>query len=410
MIRTASGSVPWWSGRRSRPESRPRSDRRARRPTGVPRPARRRRRGRAAGRPRPGLARARGRPAHRQGRHRAGVAAPHRPVPDLHRHRRPAVAEPRRLPVEGRRPRRPAVHADLRRARRDATDQARRATSSASPGGGCPRSSGRACASPTSSTAPACRREATALRFHSFDGAYTESLTLAQARRNDVIVAYQLEGSPLSDEHGGPVRLYVAPMYGYKSCKWLDHIELTKHVEEGYWEERGYDVDGWVGRSNGRDDVPPERRMTIAEERAARSAARRDRPKPEPPLLRFDRVERTLHWVNATLFGMLMLTGAALYAGPISALVGNREMVRTIHVYSGIAAPGPVAARGPRAPRHAPAHRPRAPQPLVPRRRPVVPQAPTRAAWCSASSTRARSSTPRSSPAPPSSCSAPDRS
>ena len=95
---------------------------------------------------------------------------------------------------------------------------------------------------------------ATALRFHSFDGAYTESLTLAQARRDDVIIAYELEGSPLSDEHGGPARLYVAPMYGYKSCKWLDRIELTKAVEEGYWEVRGYDVDGWVGRSNGRDD------------------------------------------------------------------------------------------------------------------------------------------------------------
>jgi DMSO/TMAO reductase YedYZ molybdopterin-dependent catalytic subunit len=95
---------------------------------------------------------------------------------------------------------------------------------------------------------------ATALKFRSFDGAYTESLTLAQARRDDVIIAYELEGSPLSDEHGGPARLYVAPMYGYKSCKWLDRIELTKEVEEGYWEVRGYDVDGWVGRSNGRDD------------------------------------------------------------------------------------------------------------------------------------------------------------
>ena len=93
-----------------------------------------------------------------------------------------------------------------------------------------------------------------ALRFHSFDGEYTESLTLAQARRADVIVAYSLEGSPLSDEHGGPVRLYVAPMYGYKSCKWLDRVEVTKQVEPGYWEDRGYDVDAWVGRSNGRDD------------------------------------------------------------------------------------------------------------------------------------------------------------
>jgi DMSO/TMAO reductase YedYZ molybdopterin-dependent catalytic subunit len=95
---------------------------------------------------------------------------------------------------------------------------------------------------------------ARALRFHSFDGTYTESLTLDQARRPDVIAAYRFEGDPLSDEHGGPVRLYVAPMYGYKSLKWLDRIEVTKGVEEGYWEVRGYDVDGWVGRSNGRDD------------------------------------------------------------------------------------------------------------------------------------------------------------
>src|SRR5439155_14244699 len=62
----------------------------------------------------------------------------------------------------------------------------------------------------------------------------------------------------------------------------------------------------------------------------------------DAPLLRFDRVERTLHWVNATLFGVLMLTGAALYAGPISALVGNREIVRTLHVYSGLALPIPL--------------------------------------------------------------------
>ena len=88
--------------------------------------------------------------------------------------------------------------------------------------------------------------------------------------------------------------------------------------------------------------MPPDRRMTIAEERAARSEARRNRPKAEPPLLRFDRVERTLHWVNATLFGILMLTGAALYAGPVSTLVGNRELVRTLHVYSGLALPIPL--------------------------------------------------------------------
>jgi DMSO/TMAO reductase YedYZ molybdopterin-dependent catalytic subunit len=96
----------------------------------------------------------------------------------------------------------------------------------------------------------------TALRFTSFDGAYTESLTMQQARRDDVIVAYDLEGKPLSSDHGGPARLYVAPMYGYKSCKWLSGIEVVDHVIPGYWEQSGYDVDGWVGRSNGRDDQP----------------------------------------------------------------------------------------------------------------------------------------------------------
>jgi DMSO/TMAO reductase YedYZ molybdopterin-dependent catalytic subunit len=95
---------------------------------------------------------------------------------------------------------------------------------------------------------------AKAIRFKSFDGTYTESLTLKQARRSDVIVAYKMEGGDISDEHGGPVRLYVAPMYGYKSIKWLDAIELTDKVYPGYWEHYGYDVDGWVGRSNGRDD------------------------------------------------------------------------------------------------------------------------------------------------------------
>ncbi len=97
---------------------------------------------------------------------------------------------------------------------------------------------------------------ARALRFTSFDGVYTESLTLAQARRRDIIVATSMLGKPVTRDHGGPVRLYVAPMYGYKSIKWLDGIEVTDAVRPGYWEGEGYDVDAWVGSSNGRSDAP----------------------------------------------------------------------------------------------------------------------------------------------------------
>ena len=95
---------------------------------------------------------------------------------------------------------------------------------------------------------------ATAVRLTSFDGTYTESLTLEQARRDDVLVALRMLDGPVTHHHGGPVRLYVAPMYGYKSLKWLGGIELTDEVVPGYWERRGYDVDGWVGSSNGRRD------------------------------------------------------------------------------------------------------------------------------------------------------------
>jgi DMSO/TMAO reductase YedYZ molybdopterin-dependent catalytic subunit len=87
---------------------------------------------------------------------------------------------------------------------------------------------------------------ATALKFESFDGADSESLTIEQARRDDVIVALQMLGKPVTHDHGGPVRLYVAPMFGYKSLKWLSAINLTAKVEPGFWEFEGYDVDGWI--------------------------------------------------------------------------------------------------------------------------------------------------------------------
>ena len=100
------------------------------------------------------------------------------------------------------------------------------------------------------------RDTAKAIRFTCFDGAYTESLTLDQARRPDILVALRMQNKDIGHDHGGPVRLYVAPMYFYKSAKWLSGITVTDTVRPGYWENLGYDVDAWVGRSNGRDDEP----------------------------------------------------------------------------------------------------------------------------------------------------------
>jgi DMSO/TMAO reductase YedYZ molybdopterin-dependent catalytic subunit len=87
---------------------------------------------------------------------------------------------------------------------------------------------------------------ASAFRFTSFDGAYTESLTIEQARESGAIVAYSMLGAPVTREHGGPVRLYVPDMFGYKSIKWLSRIELVTHAQPGYWEQNGYPVNGWI--------------------------------------------------------------------------------------------------------------------------------------------------------------------
>ena len=84
------------------------------------------------------------------------------------------------------------------------------------------------------------------VRFHSNDGAYTDDLPMEVARSPDVLLAYLLDGKPLPLELGGPLRLVVPRMYGYKSVKWLGALEVVTGATVGYWEARGYPADAWV--------------------------------------------------------------------------------------------------------------------------------------------------------------------
>ncbi len=90
-----------------------------------------------------------------------------------------------------------------------------------------------------------------ALEFVSLESPYTDYLTTQQAALHDVMLAYEMDGSPLPTEHGAPMRLIIPEMYGYKNVKWLGGINLVPKSELGYWENLGYDVDAWVGHSNG---------------------------------------------------------------------------------------------------------------------------------------------------------------
>lgn len=88
------------------------------------------------------------------------------------------------------------------------------------------------------------------VKFYSGDKVYTDALSLEQAGGDDIMVAVLLDGKPIPQKLGGPVRLIVPQMYAYKSVKWLQGIELIEKEHMGYWEVRGYDNDAWVDRSN----------------------------------------------------------------------------------------------------------------------------------------------------------------
>jgi len=89
------------------------------------------------------------------------------------------------------------------------------------------------------------------VRFVSMESPYVDTLTFRQTTMPDVMLAHTMDGKPLSRAHGAPIRLVIPQMYGYKSVKWLTKIELVADPEYGFWEQRGYDVNAWVGRSNG---------------------------------------------------------------------------------------------------------------------------------------------------------------
>jgi DMSO/TMAO reductase YedYZ molybdopterin-dependent catalytic subunit len=87
--------------------------------------------------------------------------------------------------------------------------------------------------------------------FVSMEVPYVDQLDLEQFRLADVILATSMDGRPLTSEHGAPMRLVIPDMYGYKSVKWVREIRFDARPAAGFWEQRGYDIDAWVGRSNG---------------------------------------------------------------------------------------------------------------------------------------------------------------
>ena len=69
---------------------------------------------------------------------------------------------------------------------------------------------------------------------------YERSLPVEEALREDVLLAYELNGAPLPPQHGFPLRLLVPGWYGMASVKWLARITALTEPHTGYQNAEGY--------------------------------------------------------------------------------------------------------------------------------------------------------------------------
>jgi DMSO/TMAO reductase YedYZ molybdopterin-dependent catalytic subunit len=85
---------------------------------------------------------------------------------------------------------------------------------------------------------------------------YQRSLSLDEARRPEVLLAFELNGVPLPPQHGFPLRLVVPGWYGMTNVKWLERITLVAEPFAGYQQARGYRL-----RAHEDDEGSPVSRM-----------------------------------------------------------------------------------------------------------------------------------------------------
>lgn len=73
------------------------------------------------------------------------------------------------------------------------------------------------------------------------DNEYYIGIDMASALHPQTLLAYEMNGQPLKDEHGAPLRLVTAVKYGIKNIKRIGTISFPDRPPRDYWAERGYD-------------------------------------------------------------------------------------------------------------------------------------------------------------------------
>lgn len=79
---------------------------------------------------------------------------------------------------------------------------------------------------------------------------FARSLSAQEARREDILLAYEMNGQPLAKDHGAPLRLIVPGWFGIAWVKWLSRIEaldrryMSKYMAREYVTIRGEEKNG----------------------------------------------------------------------------------------------------------------------------------------------------------------------
>jgi DMSO/TMAO reductase YedYZ molybdopterin-dependent catalytic subunit len=88
--------------------------------------------------------------------------------------------------------------------------------------------------------------QANHVRFASVGMGYTTAVALEDLENPRVLLAFGVNGDFIEPEYGGPLRMVIPNLWGYKSCKWLGRIDFIDQTEGGYWEDRGYSRSGMI--------------------------------------------------------------------------------------------------------------------------------------------------------------------
>ncbi|GMR09525.1 MAG: hypothetical protein BMS9Abin28_0344 [Anaerolineae bacterium] len=89
------------------------------------------------------------------------------------------------------------------------------------------------------------------------DGFY-ESVPMSDLMGDRTIFAYAMNGAPLPEENGYPLRIIIPHRYGMKQPKWIVNMEVLDREGRGYWVERGWSPEAFVRTTSVIDNVATE--------------------------------------------------------------------------------------------------------------------------------------------------------